>query len=49
MPLGEGVPLGEVLGEEGEEDRGRKKNGGMNADVIRLVLAEYLVRYLHAC
>ena len=34
------------VGEESEEDRGREQNGGMDADVVRLVLAEHLVRRL---
>ena len=34
------------IDQEGEEDGGREKNGGVEADVVRLVLAEDLVRCL---
>ena len=34
------------VGEESEQDWGREQNGGMGADVVRLVLAEHLVRRL---
>ena len=35
--------------EEGEEDWGCEKNGGVDADVVRLVLAEDLVCCLCMC
>ena len=34
------------IDQEGEEDGGREENGGVDADVVCLVLAEDLVGYL---
>ena len=37
------------IGEDGEEDWGCEKNGSVDADVVRLVLAEDLVCCLCMC